>query len=64
MHNLTYDKLEEEILALTYFINFTDDQLSVHSTYIADLILRISAEIETVAKDIYRHNGGRKNNPK
>lgn len=64
MYSLTYNKLEEEILALTYHISFTDEQLSVYSTYIADLILRISAEIETVAKDVYRRSGGRKSNPK
>ncbi|MGM9970668.1 MAG: hypothetical protein ACI35S_09780 [Anaeroplasma sp.] len=49
-----YSILEKEILELTSIIHFNDEQIKVYSIKIADLIVRISVEIEAIAKDIYR----------
>jgi hypothetical protein len=50
-----YKNLEKEILELSNDIYFDDKQLYVYSIKIADLIFRCSAEIESIAKDIYRY---------
>lgn len=54
----TYQKIQQEVLDLTYSITFDDYQIGVSSIYIADLILRIAFEIESVAKTICRKSGG------
>ncbi|MBQ3452961.1 hypothetical protein IJI55_02535 [Candidatus Saccharibacteria bacterium] len=59
----TYNQIEEEVIQLTYDIAFDDAQLKVHSNHIANLILMISTEIESISKAIYRENGGRKRTP-
>lgn len=53
-----YKNFEEETLQLTKYINFSDDQLKVYSMHIADLIIRIVVEIEALAKELYKLNGG------
>ncbi len=53
-----YKNLEEETLQLTKYINFSDDQLKVYSMYIADLIMRIVVEIESLSKELYKLNNG------
>ena len=49
-----YRNLEKEVLALADEIHFCDNQLDVYSIKIAELLLRISAEIESLFKDLYR----------
>jgi hypothetical protein len=49
-----YLNLEKEVLALANEIHFCDEQLSVYSIKIADLLFRVSAEIESLIKDLYR----------
>lgn len=50
-----YKSIEEEVLKLATSIHFTDEQINVYSLKIADLILRASIELESLAKDIYRN---------
>jgi hypothetical protein len=49
-----YKNLEKEILELSYQIHICDNQLNVYSIKIADLLFRISAEIESLIKDLFR----------
>lgn len=49
-----YKRLEKEVLELSSSIYFSDDHTTVYSSNIADLILRCSIELESIAKDIYR----------
>lgn len=53
-----YKNLEEETLQLTKYINFDDNQTRVYSMHIADLIMRIVVEIESISKELYKANGG------
>lgn len=55
-----YKNFEEEILELSKYINFSDDQLNVYSMHISDLIVRIAIEIEALSKELYKDNGGTK----
>ncbi|WP_163218430.1 hypothetical protein [Bacteroides sp. 224] len=55
-----YKNLESEIVVLSYNIHIDDKQLDVYSTKISDLILRASAEIESISKELYKSNGGSK----
>ena len=48
--------IEEELLDLTKSIFFGDSNLKVYSLRIADLIIKICTEMESVAKDLYRDN--------
>lgn len=49
-----YKSIEKEVLELASSIHFTDEQVDVYSLRIADLILRCSIELESLAKDIFR----------
>ena len=53
-----YKNLEDETLQLAKYINFSDDQLKVYSMYIANLIIRVVIEIESLSKELYKINGG------
>ncbi len=53
-----YKNLEEETLHLSKYIQFSDDQLTVYSMHIADLIMRIAVEIEDISKELYKDNNG------
>lgn len=64
MRDSTYEQTEKEIIEMFYHILVNDKQLDVCSTHVADLILRIATEIETIAKEIYWKNGGENQNPK
>ena len=55
-----YKNLEAEVERLTFDIHIDDNQLNVYSTKISDLILRASAEIESISKELYSINGGTK----
>lgn len=50
----TYKRIEKEILEISHSIYIDDDQLSVYSNEILDLIVRININIESVYQDIYR----------
>jgi|SRR5690606_14051681 len=55
-----YLNIESEINKLMYAIHMDDSHLNVHSSTISDLILRCCAEIESLAKELYKNNGGPK----
>lgn len=54
-----YQKIEKEVIDLTSSIYFSDEQINVFSLHIAELIIRCSIELESIAKDIYRESNGR-----
>ncbi|KAA6339450.1 hypothetical protein EZS27_012616 [termite gut metagenome] len=53
-----YKNLEREVIELSRQIHFDDNQLSVYSVKIAELLIRCSIEIESIAKELYYQNGG------
>lgn len=53
-----YKNLEHELMDLSRQIHFDDNQLSVYSVKIAELLVRCSIEIESITKDLYFLNGG------
>ncbi len=55
-----YKNLETEVIRLSYAIHIDDKQSDVYSSNISDLILRASAEIESISKELYKSNGGMK----
>ena len=55
-----FKNLEKDIIELSYSIHIDDSQLNVYSSRISDIILRASAEIESISKDLYKKNGGTK----
>lgn len=56
-----YKNLEREIIKLAEIIHFDDTQEKVYSVHIADLLVRVSIEIEAVSKALYKDNGGNMN---
>lgn len=56
-----YKNIEDEILLLSNSIIFDDKQLTTYSTKICELIIRCSVEIESIAKELYKLNGGEMN---
>ena len=48
-----YRRLEKEVMALADSILFDDTQKNVYSSIIGDIILRCSADIEAISKDLY-----------
>ena len=52
----SYRLLENRLLELSHSIRFDDQQINVHSTEIADIIISICTKIESVAKDIYENH--------
>lgn len=61
-----YKNIEKEIIDLSFKISFDDINFDnkIHSMGIADLILRIASQIESIAKDLYFENGGTGNRDK
>lgn len=53
-----YKNLEKEVLVLADQIHFDDIQLKVYSVKIAELLIRCSVEIESIAKDLFIASGG------
>ncbi|MBQ3464606.1 hypothetical protein IJH15_00050 [Candidatus Saccharibacteria bacterium] len=51
-----YSRIEQEIIDLSQYIDFSDGQLGVYSTAICDLLLRCGVEIESLYKEIYRRD--------
>ena len=68
----TYLNLENELIELTKYVFITDSpnksgkshQLETFSPFLADLIVRISIEIESISKELYFTNGGKNENGK
>ena len=56
----SYLQIEKEVLDLTSYILINDSQFDVYSIKIADLIIRVNVEIESIAKEIYKNNNGPK----
>lgn len=48
-----YKKIEKEIVELSNHIHFDDNQLSVYSVKIVELLIRCVVEIEAISKDLY-----------
>lgn len=53
-----YKNLEHEILQLSNQIHFDENQLSVYSIKITELLIRTSVEIEAISKELYFQNDG------
>lgn len=56
-----YKNLESELLELSNYIHFSDNQESVYSPHISDLLIRTASEIEAIAKELYQRTGGNMN---
>lgn len=59
-----YKKLEKEIIELSNHIHFDDNQISIYSIEIGELLIRCVVEIEAIAKELYLKHGGTKPNDK
>jgi len=62
-HNLywaIYQNLEEELIELSNNIHVDDNQLKVYSMKIAEMLIRVAVEVESIAKELYFQNGGDK----
>ena len=55
-----YKNLEKELIVLSNLIHIDDNQLSIYSIKIAELLLRTAVEVESIAKTLYFQNGGTK----
>lgn len=53
-----YKNLEKELVKLADVIHFDDQQISVYSIHILDLLIRTAVEIEAISKHLYEINGG------
>ncbi|WP_146212739.1 hypothetical protein [Dysgonomonas alginatilytica] len=56
--------MEKEIIELSSHVHFDDNQISIYSVEIAELLIRCVVEIEAISKDLYFINGGTKSNDK
>ena len=54
-----YKNIEKEIVELSNHIHFDDTQVCVYSVKISELLIRCAVEIEAIAKDLYKQNGGK-----
>lgn len=61
LHWNTYRSFEEELIGLSKTIHIDDKQLDVYSVKIADLLVAVCVEIESISKVIYFREGGEKN---
>ena len=53
-----YKNLEKELVRLAEFVHFDDNQLSIYSVKIVELLIRCSVEIESISKELYIRLGG------
>lgn len=49
-----YKDLENRVIELSYMTHFDDNQLKVYSFHIADLILQIASEYESIIVDLFQ----------
>ena len=50
----TYKKIEEDVLNLSYYLDFSEKNKGAYSSAICDLILRCASEIESISKELYK----------
>lgn len=55
-----YQRLEQEFLNFAHMIHIDDEQLSVYSTSIADLLIKVVVQIEALSKELFVREGGDK----
>lgn len=53
-----YKNLEKEVSELSNQVHFDDNQLSIYSVKISELLIRCCVEIESISKDLYFRLGG------
>ncbi|WP_164126959.1 hypothetical protein [Sphingobacterium luzhongxinii] len=53
-----YKNIEREVVELSNQIHFVDNQLSIYSVKISELLIRCSVEIEAISKELYFRLGG------
>ncbi|MEZ0454422.1 hypothetical protein ABTW24_22715 [Sphingobacterium thalpophilum] len=53
-----FKNIEKEILELSNQVHFDDNQLSIYSVKISELLIRCSVEIESISKDLFIKYGG------
>lgn len=53
-----YKNLEKEVLELSNQVHFDDNQLSIYSIKISELLIRCAVEIEAISKDLFFRMGG------
>lgn len=51
-----YLNLEREVLNLADMVHFTDNQVSVYSVRISDLLIRCNVEVESLIRELYKIN--------
>ena len=57
-----YKNIERELIEISNIIHIDDNQLSVYSPKITDLLIRTVVEVEAISKELYFKNGGDKAN--
>lgn len=57
-----YKNIERELIEISNSIHIDDNQLSVYSPKITELLIRTVVEIEAISKELYFKNGGNKEN--
>lgn len=53
-----FKNLEIEVIRLSNQVHFDDNQLSIYSVKISELLIRCSVEIESISKELFLLNGG------
>lgn len=49
-----YKDVESKVVELSYMTHFDDNQLAVYSFHIADLMIQIASEYESVVVDLFQ----------
>lgn len=57
-----YKNIERELIEISNIIHIDDNQLSVYSPKITELLIRTVVEVEAISKELYFKNGGNKEN--
>mgnify|MGYP000965766816 FL=1 len=57
-----YKNIERELIEISNIIHIDDNQLSVYSPKITELLIRTVIEVEAISKELYFKNGGDKAN--
>ena len=57
-----YKNIERELIEISNSIHIDDNQLSVYSPKITELLIRTVVEVEAISKELYFKNGGDKAN--
>ena len=57
-----YKNIERELIEISNIIHIDDNQLSIYSPKITELLIRTVVEVEAISKELYFENGGDKEN--